>query len=153
MANGALTILDGTADSRGTQVVLPDGSRVERIITIYEDKEANIWLSTPDRNLYVSRTRDWTVPQFEIVARDIGATLILRDSRGIAWLASNSFLARLVDGRVEEIKNIGVERIQPRSLFEDSKGRIWIGTRFNGVVYTDEPGASAPTFHNISSAD
>lgn len=139
--------------SSGSSVHLPDGQIVENYLDLYEDRDGRLWLSSGDRNLYVSQPFRGE-PQFELVAKDIGANLMLRDSRGTLWLANNTFLGRLRDGVVEQINEIeGIEKIEPRSLFEDSRGRIWIGTRFDGVLYTDDPGAAIPRFRRISAGN
>jgi ligand-binding sensor domain-containing protein/two-component sensor histidine kinase len=155
MSSGLLSIFDGSRAPGGVPVTLPGGRKVDRFLEVYQDNARNLWLSTVDKNLYVAQAGDLDIPpRFEIAARDVGAILILRDSRGIVWLANNIFLGRLQNGEVNEIKNVDVvQSIQPRALFEDAKGRIWIGTRYEGVLYTDDPEAPTPSFKKITTAD
>ncbi|HKX82852.1 MAG TPA: two-component regulator propeller domain-containing protein, partial [Pyrinomonadaceae bacterium] len=138
----------------GVIVRLPNGRAVEKHVGLYEDPDGRIWLSAEDRNLYVAKDNGAGAPRFELAARDVAASMMLRDSRGTLWLANNTFLGRLRDGNLDEIKQIeGVAKIEPRELFEDSRGRLWIGTRFDGILYTDEPDAPNPSFKKLTTAD
>ncbi len=44
----------------------------------------------------------------------------------------------------------GLPEIDPRSLFLDSRGWLWIGSRYKGVSMTKEPGVEDPKFINYS---
>ena len=122
---------------------------------IYQDAEGNIWLA--DRSsgeLYTADTRLAGTPQFRLAARNIPAEFIMRDAGGTVWLASRNNLWRLKNGAVGEITSIEkLPRIEPRVLFQDSRGRVWIGTRYNGVIVTDEPQAENPGFKNYTIAN
>jgi ligand-binding sensor domain-containing protein/two-component sensor histidine kinase len=138
----------------GVQVRLPDGNIVEKYLELYEATDGRVWLSAADKHLYVADGGQGGSPRFELAVRDIGASLMLFDSGGTLWLGKNTFLARYRDGNTVPIPQIeGVETIQPRALFEDSGRRVWIGTRFDGVLYTDEPGTESPRFKRLTTKD
>lgn len=119
---------------------------------MYQDADGNIWLA--DRRSGELYTADATIartPQFHLAARNVPAEFMMRDAGGTVWLASRNNLWRLKNGEVGEIKSIeNLSRIEPRSLFQDSSGRVWIGTRYHGAIVTDEPQAENPRFKNYA---
>ena len=64
------------------------------------------------------------------------ANYILSASDGYIWIAAYSGIIRY-DGSVFERQNSSGGLTNGRGLFEDSKGRIWVGTNDNGVVVMD----------------
>ncbi len=64
------------------------------------------------------------------------ANYILGSSDGFIWIASYSGIFRY-DGTVFERISYSEGLTNGRGLFEDSKGRIWIGTNDNGVIVLD----------------
>jgi ligand-binding sensor domain-containing protein/two-component sensor histidine kinase len=154
LSEHGLTIFDEPDFSNGLAVTLPVQKRIDTYVEIYQDKHGKIWLSGADQNLYVANGNQPGTPRFEIAAHGVKASLMLLDSRDTLWLANNIFLGRLRKGDLVEIEKIdAVESITPRALFEDSNGRIWIGTRFDGVLFTDEPDAERPHFKKISTTE
>ncbi len=65
------------------------------------------------------------------------ANYILSASSGYIWIAAYSGIIRY-DGSVFERQNSSGGLTNGRGLFEDSKGRIWVGTNDNGVVVIDK---------------
>ena len=132
----------------------PVGPPLKRESGIYQDNDGNVWVSGADNNLYLADAGQNGLPEFRVVAEGITANRMLRDSRGILWLVNNAYLGRYKDGRLEAVANTESDTtLQPRSIFEDSKGRVWIGTRYEGVLMTDEPDAEQPRFQKITTAD
>ncbi len=64
------------------------------------------------------------------------ANYILSASSGYIWIAAYSGIIRY-DGSSFERQNSANGLTNGRGLFEDSKGRIWVGTNDNGVVVID----------------
>ncbi|MDC7293385.1 response regulator [Butyrivibrio sp. DSM 10294] len=64
------------------------------------------------------------------------ANYILGSSDGYIWIGSYSGIFRY-DGNVFEKIDHSEGLTSARGLFEDSKGRIWVGTNDNGVVVID----------------
>jgi ligand-binding sensor domain-containing protein/signal transduction histidine kinase len=74
-----------------------------------------------------------------------------RDAAGQLWLAPYVGLARLAGDQVVPVEpSEGLPDLQTRCFFEDRRGRLWIGTRFQGVSVTDEPAAARPRFRGYS---
>jgi ligand-binding sensor domain-containing protein len=141
-------------NSRTATDTVTVGPDIDKYVGIYQDPDANVWLAGSDRNLYLAEAGQSGIPNFRIVVRDVAVSVMLRDSRGILWLANNTFLGRYRDGNVEPIKDIDVVgAIEPRALFEDSKGRMWIGTRYDGVLVTEDAGAGRPHFKKLTATD
>ena len=139
--------------SEGRLLNLPDGKPTTNYNELYDDGKGKIWL-VGATDLYAADTTTNDFPRFEIVLRNIPTEFILRDSFGSLWLANRDYLWRWRDGNLEQITQIeGLNEIHPRCLFEDSHGRIWIGTRSDGAVYTDAPPADNVSFKHLTTAD
>ena len=153
-SNDGLRIFDKSNFANGAAVTLSGGKYIGRFFEIYQDRDATTWLSAADQNLYSAAGHRVGKPHFDLRVRDVKANQMLMDSTGTLWLANNTFLARLRNGQLDEITHIdAVDQIAPRALFEDSKGRMWIGTRFDGVIFTDDPHGAIPRFTKISTTE
>lgn len=144
--------LEGSADR--TLVLDEDGSPVT-YTQMYEDAQSNIWLTDDQTgNLYKASAMKGQA-RAEIVAKNVPAEFIIRDrNSGTVWLANRARLWRIRNGQVDEILSIeGLPVIQPRSLFQDSVGRVWIGTRYHGAVVTEGPDADVPRFRRYTIAE
>lgn len=130
---------------------LPESAAAE----MYQDADGKVWLVNIDSgNIVMADAKLPGTPHFEIVAQNVPAQRILSDAGGTIWLAGRDNLWRIRNGQTIEIKSIeNLPRIEPRCLFEDSRGRVWIGTRYNGAIVTDEPEAENPRFVNYTPAD
>jgi ligand-binding sensor domain-containing protein/two-component sensor histidine kinase len=121
-----------------------------------EDEGGRIWFGSLDGFLYGWDPAASPTPQFERTAihgpTSMEAPRALHvDAAGELWLAPYVGLARLVGGKVEPMETSeGLPDLQTRCFFEDRRGRLWIGTRFQGVSVTDEPTAAHPRFRNYS---
>lgn len=80
--------------------------------------------------------------------------LALLDRRN-AWLSDGNHLWRAVDGRLEEIapwpESAG--EVLPRVLRFDSRGWLWLGTRFGGAAFVRDPAAISPRFERLTARD
>ena len=136
--------------SPGKRLTTDDGKSIANYVQAYEDREGKIWLVDLDDNLFVADGASEEIPVFRFLAAKVRAEFILRDSRGAVWLAGRTNLWRYRNNRLEEITGIeSLPTIEPRSIFEDAGGRIWIGTRYDGVVFTDEAAADNPRFERL----
>ena len=64
------------------------------------------------------------------------AMFVMGDSRGYVWIGGYSGVLRY-DGSVFRKYDTSTGLTSARGIFEDSKGRIWVGTNDNGVVVID----------------
>lgn len=139
---------------RGTVLTDEKNSSV-KYTEMYEDAEGNVWLTNLQTGK-IYKTENTSAPRARLIAENVPAEYILRDrTSGTVWLANRSNIWRMNEnGQVKSINKIeGLPIIQPRSLFQDRKGRIWIGTRYHGVLVTDEPNAYEPRFRRYTTAD
>jgi signal transduction histidine kinase/outer membrane protein assembly factor BamB len=126
---------------------------------IAEDSTGRIWLGGADHSVYVFD------PDREPLAMhryDFGESLTTESPRyflctraGAVWMATYVGVWRLRGERWERLDpaaGIPDPDLNTRFLFEDSRGRVWIGLRFSGVSMTDEPDAERPRFVNYSTA-
>lgn len=139
--------------AKGRVLNFPDGKPITNYRALYDDANGKIWLVSGG-DLYAANVKSDMFPRFELVARNVPTDFILRDSSGILWLADRDNLRRLREGKIEPITKIdNLNVIHPRCLFEDSRGRVWVGTRSDGAVYTDAPQAENVSFKNFTTAD
>jgi signal transduction histidine kinase/ligand-binding sensor domain-containing protein len=81
------------------------------------------------------------------------ASWALTGRDGAVWLGGHSVLARWMNGKVTLFSpSEGLPEINPRVFFQDSRGWLWIGTRYRGVSVTKDPTAEVPRFVNYSTA-
>jgi signal transduction histidine kinase/ligand-binding sensor domain-containing protein len=144
-----------------TDVFSPlDGLTGNDFLDLFEDREHNIWVATPSG---LDRFRELPVITYSLdqglSSRPSGAILGARD--GSIWIATIGELNRLSKGQwtvyrsrsavprpgVREVAIAGLPDRQIVSLYEDSRGRIWVSSQ-SGVGYiendrfisTDVPG-------------
>ncbi len=75
-------------------------------------------------------------------------------SDGSAWLSDGLALWRAKGTSVAEIELWPAARGEPRPrvLLADSRGWMWIGTRFDGLAYSRAPEAERPVFERLTTA-
>jgi signal transduction histidine kinase/ligand-binding sensor domain-containing protein len=73
---------------------------------------------------------------------------------GSLWIAPYNGLWRFANGRTTEIAPL-VEGTtnQVRCFHQSADGKLWIGTRFQGVFVTEDPEAPEPRFRNYSTRE
>jgi signal transduction histidine kinase/ligand-binding sensor domain-containing protein len=100
------------------------------VISLFEDREGNIWVATLNG---LDRFRDVAVTRISTqqgLSNDT-VTAVQASQDGDVWLGTVNGLNRWKDGRISRLplptssSNIG-------SLFEDSRGRLWVSS-INGV--------------------
>ncbi len=90
--------LQSTRDGRTTDISLPDGFSGSDILTLYADREGNLWVGSENAGAAIVRT-----PPFTTLGRKDGLAAdqvrsLLEDSRGDLWFGTGSGLTRLHDG-------------------------------------------------------
>src|SRR5207247_939348 len=119
---------------------------------LYEDRSGRIWIGMLDGTLYHCDPREGDRPRFERLAIRESTGLdapreLFEDSHGELWLSPYVGLARLVAGKLSLLEpSQGLPQLETRCLFQDHRGRLWIGTRFRGASVTDDPAAERPRF-------
>src|SRR5271165_1567444 len=111
-----------------------DGLSGNFILTLFEDREGNIWIATSDG---LDRFRDYAVPTISIKqglsSALVWSVLAARDSS--VWLGTLDGLNRWKDGQITIYrKRNGLADDAIGSLFEDDRARIWVAAP-GGVAY------------------
>ena len=124
-------------------------------LKVTQDAEGNIWaFEVTSGNLYVLDVKRSARPRFQfVISSQAPSEFFARTPAGTFWFADRDSAWRVVNGQRVELKATeGLPTIQPRSFFLDSRGRLWIGSRYQGVVMTTEPDAEEPRFTNYTTA-
>ena len=140
---GILHIHEGTTDLFSQT----EGLTGNRILALFEDREGTIWAATADG---LDRFRELPITTYTVSEglsnSPSGAVLAARD--GAIWFGTLDGLNRWNNGQVtiyggrnvpahagaRQIRDSGLPASSSESLFEDSRGRIWVGT-LTGVGY------------------
>ncbi len=79
---------------------------------------------------------------------------LLTDRTGALWLGDQGAFARFSGGitRRFDIEE-GLPETNPRALFEDSRGWLWIGLRYGGLSMTKSPASDRPRFESYSASN
>src|SRR5262249_2538577 len=105
-----------------------DGLSSDFVSSFFEDSEGNIWVATLNG---LDRFREFAVPAFTRKQglssyEDLSSVLVVRD--GSLLVAAGDGLNRWNNGQFTAV-GAGTRRLDvPRSLFQDSHGRIWAGS-------------------------
>jgi ligand-binding sensor domain-containing protein/signal transduction histidine kinase len=106
-----------------------DGLSGEDVNTLLEDREGSIWVATING---LDRFRDFAVATLNLnqslSSALVGSVLAARD--GSVWLSTRGGLNRWNNGQITTYdKREGkLNGLAPNSLFQDSRGRIWVST-------------------------
>ncbi|MGQ0761774.1 MAG: ligand-binding sensor domain-containing protein [Acidobacteriota bacterium] len=124
---------------------------------LYEDFEGRIWVARPGNELYVYNPRRGGHPRFERITYSepaLGGVMhMANDLGGGLWIASYGALGRLLNGKTFFFQPLGDSATLARTLFLDSRGRLWIGSRYNGALMVSDPTAETPTFQRYSTRE
>lgn len=112
-----------------------------RIVSLYEDRNKNIWISTYAEGLNRFDSEKNEFVRYQLGSNEVGQ--IAEDNEGILWIATRGdglLLLDSVSGRILRIssniynaKSLNDEIIF--SVFADRLGGIWIGTSSQGINY------------------
>jgi signal transduction histidine kinase/ligand-binding sensor domain-containing protein len=110
-----------------------DGLSGDVILSMFEDREGNIWVSSTGgldrfRELSVS-----TVSAKQGLSSDATQSLLATED-GSIWIAAHEGLTRWTNGQTAVFRKRNGLPDEPESLFQDKRGRIWVSTR-HGLAY------------------
>ena len=106
-----------------------DGLSGDEILSLFEDREGNIWAATAEG---LDRFRELPVITISdkqgLSNKVVNSVLAARD--GGVWLSGRNGLDRWKDGRVSTFRKAdGLPDDYTASLFEDDGGHLWVATR------------------------
>jgi signal transduction histidine kinase/streptogramin lyase len=144
---------------RGEKIVSHNQSPAGRIFGVawYQAPDATIWCgSGGDQALYMlpPNSAEKKFQRIGLERTRKGHALdtlhcASADRKGDVWFGWQADLSRYRNGRLEVIEVPDLEGdIEPRAMYTDSRGWLWIGTGGNGVVMTRDPTAETPQFVN-----
>jgi diguanylate cyclase (GGDEF)-like protein len=148
-STAGLVRYDHHNDKFVTYPAAPNGLSNPDVMSIADDGRGGLWIATETGlnhldpktgKIYVIRHNESdpsSLPDDRIYT-------VLHDHIGSVWVGTKNGLARR-DLNSDKFDNIPLtskdgEKLVIRSLFEDSKGRIWIGTSLNGAFVINAPG-------------
>ncbi len=120
--------------------------------TIHQAAAGRTWLGSDVEAVFgFERERDGSLTSRSLAfdAPSLGGfpRTFWTDATGCLWVATFNGIARWNGTRFELLSTSdGLPSLHGRCLFEDSRGRLWVGTRQHGVSMTEEPTAPAPPF-------
>ncbi len=121
---GLLHVHQGHTDVFGR----PDGLSGDTVWRLFEDREGSIWVAT---NEGLDRFR-----ALAAVTYPAGSASLLAAQDATVWVSTTAGLKRWRDGRLEQANVRGLPQMRAASLFQDSRGRIWIGSH-TGVGFVE----------------
>jgi|ERR1041384_646342 ligand-binding sensor domain-containing protein/signal transduction histidine kinase len=145
---------------RGKRFAATAGISDDVIHEIHQDPSGGLWISAGDRNLYYSDPGQSGRTLFKRVSLEA-----VRPASSVSWMASDhsgsiwiggrfGLLARLKGATALVIEpTASLPEIEPRTLFVDSRGWLWVGLRNSGASVSKDPGAQRPEFVNYSTSN
>jgi len=114
-----------------------DGLSGDVILSIFEDREGNVWVATTGG---LDRFRELPVATISVkqgLCSDATQS-VLAATDGSVWVGSHEGVTRFENGQAT-IFNManGRPNDQPGSLFQDNNGRIWLSTRGGLAFFKD----------------
>lgn len=121
----------------------------------FEDEQGILWIAKADKKIYrgtPSANGSYAFESFPVEAPfSFFGSRMISDGAGGLWLGNPLFLGRLSNGEYLPVQvSEGLPERNPRSVFRDGRGWLWIGHRNKGVSVTKEPAADNPFFTNYS---
>ncbi|MBV9500822.1 MAG: hypothetical protein JO138_15735 [Acidobacteriaceae bacterium] len=114
-----------------------DGLSGDVVLSVFEDREGNVWTATTGG---LDRFRELPVTTVSVkqgLSSD-AAQSVLAARDGSIWVGAHEGLSRWRNGQVTVFGTAnGLPDDAPESLFQDDRGRIWVSTR-HGLAYFQE---------------
>lgn len=107
------------------------GLLANKVWDIAEDNEGDLWFLTSS-SLHVYNERAF------VLVRSIGGRCVMKDKHGDMWIGTGNGVARY-NGKTYTYYTVaqGLAPTSVLSIFEDSKGNIWLGTYDGGLSKFD----------------
>lgn len=146
--------LRGSKENPLFTTFLPDNPKAERILTLFEDKNSQVWVGTSDGLFKLidagGQIRFELVPLGKPLYETISVNEIIEDRRDALWIATaDNGLLRLAAGA--DARRFTMDDKLPSnnvvSLHEDRDGQIWAGFRpgmDGGLCLLDGAAVDAP---------
>lgn len=164
----------------GLILLSPDGSTMEKVFTaigdrdglandnifsLLSDKEGEIWIGTFANGLQSCRWEDGKVSfrSYPFISNQQQfIRCLLQDSRGLIWVGGNAGITVFDPEKIfidpNNPKRFYFDKENPGSLnnnivktiFEDSKGRIWVGTYGGGLNLAERNASGEVIFKHFS---
>lgn len=119
-------------------------------IVFYEDENGKLWLNKDDGKIYRADTNTQSKLTFESFVGNVDTfqgNHVVSDGVGGIWLTAWFTLCRIHQYKFSCLQGReGMPEINPRSLFVDSRGWLWVGHRYSGVSITKDRAAENPVF-------
>ena len=114
-----------------------DGLSGDVILSLFEDREGNLWVASTGGLDRFTELPVSTVSVKQGLASD-AAHAVLTAADGSIWIGSHEGLTRWKDGQATTFGRAnGLPDDSPESLFQGDGGRIWVSTR-HGLAYFKE---------------
>ena len=130
---GLIHVRDGRADLFRRS----DGLSGDVILSLFEDREGNVWVASTGG---LDRFRELPVTTVSmrqgLSSEAIHAVLAATD--GSIWAGAASSLTRLKKGETTIFRPGNGVPDAPQSLYQDDRGRIWVSTRQGLGYFTDD---------------
>ena len=138
-------------------MTVSDGLSNNTPLSLFEDRERNLWVGTNGGGL--NRFRDGSITTYasqEGLSSDV-ATSVYEDRRGNLWSGTIDGLNRMAKDGSITIYNVkdGLANMRATSIYEDQAGDIWIGTvgGLNRLRNPSAAPASRGRFETFSTRD
>lgn len=140
---------DPSAEETGaeqfTHITMNDGLCDNNILSMIEDREGNIWFGSRFGGLSrYNPTAGKGFTNFTVEGGDMGnneVVTVYEDRSGNIWFSSEGYgMYRLKNSQLSNVgKAVGMPIRAVQSIFEDKKGRLWIGGG-DGLYFSDGKG-------------
>jgi len=148
--NGGLSVYSSRS-GKFTNYTVNDGLPHEIVLSLVEDMNSNIWIGTT-KGLCRFINGSIHPPNFKFKQDSMPVHAILHDSKGNLWFSNTKGLWKISILGEKSTKyhystRDGLIHNEVKSLFEDSRGRIWVGTQHGLSCF------SKGKFKNYTTAD
>lgn len=136
--------------------VLIEGERYSdgRIDCIYRDRNGLMWIGGITNDLKVLRNNNGEMSE-EIVLSGIAPRFLYEDTEGTVWLCADTglYIFRPKELLNDKSKIVKLMDVPTRTVFEDSRHRIWIGSENKGLITGDLKSRDITDFEFLTTAD
>ena len=120
--HGLIHVCNGRTDT----FTKSDGLSGDVVLSLFEDREGNVWVSTTGG---LDRFSEYAVATLSVkqgLASDAVAS-VLADRDGGVWIGTHEGLTRWKNGQTASFRKVnGLPDDRVESLFQDDRGRLWV---------------------------